>query len=145
MKKQPKLPIYNATERIRITVLAEDIRKGKRKDHERCAAALACLREVPHCTRARVGNSVTILTLAAHGNVPAHELRCKTPVALRNELIPFDRAGKMAPGTFTLAPRQPSHRPTGRRLGGVGQGGKSGRKRQLRHIAGTRMPLQRLG
>lgn len=105
-------PVKNATRPVTIHVLDQDVKKGSVKEPSACAMALAAMRDVPHCTRARVHVSTSYL------EVGEKWLRFRTPRAVRDEIISFDRGTGFHAGEYTLIPIQPSHRATGKRMGG---------------------------
>lgn len=142
-----KMPVFNGTEKIRLVIVRDDIRRAKPKDPRKCAAAVAFKRQVPHCTDAEVGTAVTYLTMAADKTHDGpYIMRFRTPAAFVRELVSFDRSRKMAPGEFTFPPRQPSHRPTGTRMGSsTNQNNKTGKKRPARRrIPGIRAIVHKL-
>jgi hypothetical protein len=141
MATKHPIPLYNAKGKVTVKITAEDIKKAKRKDAHKCAAALACLRQVPHCTDAEIGTAVTILTFAAYGDHKARRVRFRTPPSFVRELTSFDRSGKMAPVEVTFAPRQPSHQPSGKRMGGPSTRSTGVKRPPRRRIAGIRAPI----
>lgn len=125
------LPVVDAKKRITITISEQDVAKGKSKDPASCAAARACKREVPKCTQARVHISRTYL------KIKGRWMRYHTPVSLRSEIVAFDRGASFDPGTFVLAPLQPSKKATGRRQGSS-KPKRKGPKRPYHHTVGVR-------
>lgn len=92
------IQVKDATKKVTIKIAPADCKFGSSKDPGMCAAAKACLRQVPSCTEARVHISRTYLKV---GN---HWLRFQTPAALRGEIVTFDRGGKFTPGDYYLMP-----------------------------------------
>lgn len=97
-------PVKNLTKKIDITITAVDCKTGQTKDPGGCAAAKAIVREVPGCTAARVHLSRTYL------QVGDKWLRAHTPMALRSEIVAFDRGGSFEPGEYVINPLPPSER-----------------------------------
>lgn len=125
------LPVKDARKSIVIHVTTGDVKKGKRKGPESCAAALACQRELG-ATEARVHISRTYLRFNGHWG------RYRTEGALRDEIIAFDRGGKFEAGTYRLMKMQPS------RQGDVSRGnGKKGasKRRRKYHILSNVRPI----
>jgi len=102
------MPVHDAKSRLVIEVSRQDISGGKTKDPSSCAAARACLRQVPKCTSVRVFKSRTYL------KVGAKWFRYHTPPSMRLEVVAFDRGANFLPGVYVLAPMQPSHRASGK-------------------------------
>ncbi len=98
------LPVIDASKKITITITPKDVLKGNTKDPGACAAAQACIREVPKCTAARVHLGRTYLQLDKKW------VRFQTPEALRSEIISFDRGHEFQPGEYVLRAMAPSER-----------------------------------
>lgn len=92
------LPVRDASKKIRIVIAAQDAKFGENKDPGHCAVARACLRQVPHCSEARIHIGRTYLRFGDHW------LRYATAPALRGQIITFDRGGKFDPGEYFLNP-----------------------------------------
>jgi hypothetical protein len=92
------IPVRDATKKVRIVIAKQDCKFGSSKEPGSCAAARACLRQVPECSEARVHISRTYL------RVGDHWLRFQTPAALRGEIITFDRGGSFEAGEYDLRP-----------------------------------------
>ena len=105
------LKVLNGLKPVKITITKTDALRGANKDPAACAAARACLRQ-DGVDAARVHLSTTYLRKGGKW------YRYTTPVSLRSEIVAFDRGGKFEPGDYTLSPKQPSHRATGKRFGG---------------------------
>lgn len=127
-------PVNNATKPLLISITSKDARAGLKKDPMSCAAAVACTREIPNCTEARVHVSVAYL------KIKGKWFRYRTPQALRTEIVGFDRGAKFSPGDYYLAPIQPSHRANGKRMGGSKPTERKGpkQKRHQPHRTGVR-------
>lgn len=126
--------VADAKKAIRITITKSDVAKGKGKDPDHCAAALACIRE-GHASEARVHVSRVYLKRGSKWT------RYKTPLAIRSEIISFDRGGGFAPGEYTLRPIQPSERygaPRKKRYERTGKHPKRGRRVKPHVVAGIR-------
>ncbi len=118
-----------------ITVTPRDAKNGASKNPSSCAAALACVRDVPGCTQARVHLGRTYLF------VGDKVLRYKTPRPLRTEIVSFDRGAIFQPGKFRLEPLAPSDRATGRQQGtktGQSDKKKFAKKRVYHTVTGVR-------
>lgn len=92
------MDVKDATQKVKIKITKTDCTKGATKDPGACAAARACLRQVPDCHKARVHIGRTYL------QVGEKWLRFQTPLALRSEIISFDRGGAFEPGDYELRP-----------------------------------------
>ncbi len=104
--------VKDATKKLVIEIARQDIVGGKSKAPDACAAARACLRQVPKCTQARVFKSRTFLKIGDTW------FRYHTPASMRMEIVAFDRGTNFLPGVYTLSPLQPSHRDGARSRGG---------------------------
>jgi hypothetical protein len=100
--------VYDAKSRVVIEVSREDITGGKSKEPSSCAAARACLRQVPKCTEVRVYKSRTYLKLQNKW------YRFHTPQSMKLEIVAFDRGANFLPGVYVLSPMQPSKVATGK-------------------------------
>ena len=101
------MPVHDAKSRVVIEISRQDINSGKSKEPSSCAAARACLRQVPKCTSVRVYKSRTYLKLGTKW------FRYHTPLSMRLEIVAFDRGTNFLPGVYVLSPMQPSHRGLG--------------------------------
>lgn len=88
-------PVVDAKKSINLTITEGDVRDGKKKTPDCCAAALACRREWG-AEQAHVYLSRIYIELGGKW------LRFKTPLALRTEIISFDRGYRFTPGVYTL-------------------------------------------
>lgn len=95
--------VKDASEPLTFTVMKADVTRGAAKKSSSCAAARALCRE-GHCEEARVHVS------RAYIKKEGGWLRFGVAPTMRNEIIAFDRGGEFAPGTYTLAPVQPTVR-----------------------------------
>jgi hypothetical protein len=102
------MPVHDAKSRVVIEISRQDINAGKSKEPSSCAAARACLRQVPKCTSVRVYKSRTYL------KVRNKWFRYHTPESMRLEIVAFDRGTNFMPGVYVLSPMQPSHRGSGK-------------------------------
>lgn len=102
------MPVHDARSRVVIEINRQDISGGKSKDPSSCAAARACLRQVPKCTSVRVYKSRTYL------KINNKWFRYHTPNSMKLEIVAFDRDANFLPGVYVLSPMQPSHRATGK-------------------------------
>ena len=90
------LPVVDAKKSIDIVVSAIDIRSSRSKAPDKCAAAVACVRQVPQVQEARVHLGRTYL------RKDKTWYRFITSGPLRSEIIAFDRGGKFMPGEYRL-------------------------------------------
>jgi hypothetical protein len=134
--------VADAKEDITITVTKNDVRLGSLKDAKSCAMAQAVCRQ-EKVDEARIHFS------RAYIRKGKKWYRFGVPMALRNEIIAFDRGGAFEPGKYTLSPVQPSVRlgannsyrdpnrdARGREEGGLGK--RSKRKRPYHVVSGVR-------
>jgi hypothetical protein len=126
------MKVADAAKKVTIQISARDCREGKNKDPGACAAAKACLREIPSCTAARVHLSRTYLKLGKQW------VRFHTPAAIRSEIIAFDRGASFSPGEYILRPLQPSHRGNQRRQGSSSTKKTGKRRAKPHHVSGVR-------
>lgn len=127
------LPVLDAKQSVTLTITPNDVAKADIKDPSNCAAARACARQLH--TEARVHLSRVYIKHRDHWT------RFQTPLALRQELIAFDRGGTFAPGVYELEPvTAPSRKPIGKRQGTPPQkrGNKKLRKRPYHRITNVR-------
>jgi len=140
VRKIEGLPIADASNRIVIEISRQDISSGMNKDPSACAAAKACLRQIPKCTAVRVYKSRTFLKMGKRW------LRYHTPLGMRTEIVAFDRGANFLPGVYVLTPLQPSHKATGKSLSKTPappkkkkpDGGKGKKRRPYHVIEGVR-------
>lgn len=90
------LPVVDAKEPIKLSVIKADIEKADTKEPANCAVARACRREL-RAKEVRVHLS-RVYVKTNKGNW----MRFKTPPAMRAEIIAFDRGGTFEEGNFTL-------------------------------------------
>lgn len=128
--------VKDATKKLVIEIARQDIVGGKTKAPDACAAAKACLRQIPKCTQARVYKTRTYLKI---GN---QWLRYHTPSSMRVEIVAFDRGTNFLPGVYVLSPLQPSHRNGGSARGGTDKAKKKGTKPRLKK--GEKKPYHKL-
>ena len=98
------LPVVDAKRPLTLKVTKTDIAKaadGIQKP-DKCAVARACYREL-HVIEARVHLSRVYLRTN-----DSNWVRYKTPAAMRDEIIAFDRGGAFEPAEFYLAPCPPA-------------------------------------
>jgi len=95
--------VKDADGKVVVKITKADVRKGSLKSSKSCAAAQALCRQ-EHCEEARVHFS------RAYIKRDGKWLRFGVPMALRNEIMAFDRGGKFEPGEYVLAPVQPTVR-----------------------------------
>jgi hypothetical protein len=104
-------PVVNAKSKLPIKVTDRNIKLGAAKDSGGCAIVKAC-QDLPGVMRARVHLKRTYLEYKKEW------IRYDTPIALRSELIAFDRGGSFEPGDYELRPLTPAEQKRfGRRQG----------------------------
>lgn len=106
------LPIRNLRTRIKLVITKQDCTRGAKKAPNACAAALAAVRQVPHCSEARVHINRVFLRIKDEAG-KEYWLRGKAPASLRTEIATFDRGGSFDPGVYDINPLSPSEAPTG--------------------------------
>jgi len=99
--------VVNAKKSVTLHITDGDINKARRKKPDRCAAAIACRRQL-HVAEARVHLGRTYLRMNGKW------VRYLTSDGLRSELIAYDKGGKFEPGEYMLYRIQPS-KATGKR------------------------------
>lgn len=142
MKTQMKLdgtPVKDAKKDVTVNISTRDCRRGSAKDPSKCAAALACRRELSATdTRIHVGR--------CYLKIAGKWLRYRPAQALRSEIIAFDRGGEFKPGQYLLRtiPLDCTKR-TKRAAAKSGKGnGVKGKKNRRHHVvAGIREPAPR--
>lgn len=82
---------------VDLVITAADVREGRKRKPDCCAAALACMRQLK-APRALVHLSRVYIER------PKFWERLMTPSNLRTEIVSFDRGHKFSEGTYTLAP-----------------------------------------
>lgn len=109
------LPVKNMKKPIKLLISDQDCRNGNKKTPNSCAAALACTRQIPNCTEARI--HIGRIFLRVREGKKEYWLRGKTPNALRTEIATFDRGGSFEPGFYNINPLSPSEAPSGKAEG----------------------------
>jgi hypothetical protein len=98
MKKIDGLLVTNAVRPVRLTVTASDIKNGAPKNPNGCAVALACVRQIPGATAAKVHLGRVYILIKGKWQ------RWATPEYATRELVAFDRGGRFVPGEYDLLP-----------------------------------------
>ncbi len=90
--------VVDATRPMKISISKQDAKLGKTKDPGSCAAARAIIRSVVDAKAARVHLGRTYI------EYPDKWVRYRTPVALKLEIVSFDRGAECSytKGDFTL-------------------------------------------
>jgi hypothetical protein len=131
-------PVKDANKPIVLTITTQDVKSGAKKNANSCAAANALCRQ-EGCEAAKVHMS------RAYIKKGKTWYRFAVPLALKNEVLAFDRGGVFEPGEYVLAPVQPSVRigaprktpkPAETRVGG--HYSKNKRKRPYHVVSGVR-------
>lgn len=78
-----------------------DIRNARRKDPERCAAAIALKRQLG-------ADKVEVHLSRTYVEVAGKRQRFATPIRLKHEIVAIDRGGTFAAGAYVLKPIPPS-------------------------------------
>jgi hypothetical protein len=89
------LPIVDSIKSEVVHITKQDVRLGAKKSPGKCAAALAAKRQF-HADEARVHLGRTYLRFGKKWT------RYLTPIALKAEIISFDRGGTFTPGDYKL-------------------------------------------
>ena len=97
------LEVEDANEPLTITVTKSDVRIGAKKNADTCAMAQALCRQTG-ATAAKVHFSRAYIKMGKKWQ------RFGVPLALRSEVLAFDRGGAFAPGEYVLSPLQPTVR-----------------------------------
>ena len=120
--------VVDAVKPLHVSISDEDARLGKTKDPGKCAAARAIIRTIADAKSARVHVGRTYI------EYPTKWVRYKTPVALKLEIVSFDRnkVAKHAVGNYTLYAPPPADRLDARKNKPAG---KTAGKRKRPHIA----------
>jgi len=123
------LPVKDVTRKYVLHITDGDCRNGKNKNPAKCAAALACEREL-ECDEARVHLSRTYIRKGKEW------FRLYTPHSLRAEIIAFDRGGSFSPGDYILCPMTSADRATGKKQRNPDKKAPTGRKKfaRTRHV-----------
>jgi hypothetical protein len=109
--KIDKIDVIDADKGLILHVIDEDIKKAGKRSPATCAAAQACIRQMKvKAALVHLGRTYVL--------IKNKWLRYRTPLALRTEIVSFDRGGTFAPGDYMLQKLQPSHQGTGYRQGG---------------------------
>jgi hypothetical protein len=129
-------PVKDAKQKIVLTITPQDVKSGAKKNSNSCAAANALCRQ-EGCEAAKVHMS------RAYIKKGKTWYRFAVPLALKNEVLAFDRGGAFEPGEYILAPVQPSVRigatrnhGTDKRVGN--HHSKNKRKRPYHVVSGVR-------
>ncbi len=120
--------VIDAQAPLRISINPRDAAMGKSKDPGKCAAARAILRTIHDAKAARVHLGRTYVEM---GDV---WVRYKTPIALKTEIVSFDRGAspQHTVGDYTLGAPSPADRLGTRAKKPTG---KTGSKKRRPHIA----------
>lgn len=124
-------PVVDAKRPLLLSISPLDVKRGKTKKPEACAAALALRREA-HCKTARVHLGRTYV------ETPKAWVRYQTPRSVRTEIISFDRGASFAPGDYTFSPLAPTQLLGQRRGSKKSDNNKSHKTRPRHHVAGVR-------
>ncbi len=124
------MPVIDAKQSTTLHITKQDIARGDRKRPDKCAAALAIVREM-HAIEARVHLS-RIYIRTNKGNWQ----RYVAPRSLRSEVVAFDRGGQFEEGAHYLHAPQPSIRLGAKRAryDAPGKWKKGKKRRQPPHV-----------
>lgn len=112
----PKRPIL-------LQINDADVAGGRKKKPDACAAAKACVRQLGAL-------SAKVHASRVYVEFPDKWIRLRTPIALRTEIVSFDRGHKFEAGEYNLIPLQPTIR-----LGKGNAGSGTGKPRRLYGLA----------
>lgn len=120
--------VVDALRPVKIEVTPRDSGSHGIKDHETCALAQACKRQLRQ-------DGVIISRTTAYLIKGRRARRFQLPISTSREVISFDRGGGFAPGTYQLSAVAPDRR-LGRRQGSNRDRatGSSGKPKQFRHL-----------
>lgn len=118
--------VVDAGAPVDVTVTPHDIASSRSKAPNNCAVAKACKR-LQEVEDVRVHLTRTFLKV---GN---RWYRFRTPTAIRQEIIAFDRGGSFEPGTYTLLPVPTTDRLGNSRNKSPGPKLTKGKKRHVVH------------
>ena len=124
------LPVKDARKSVILQITTSDVKRGRVKSPENCAAAIACKRQLG-ASEAHVHKSRTYLRFNGHW------VRYLTPASLQAEIVAFDRGGKFEPGEHRLTKMQPS-RAWGKKRG---PGTSKSKKKQGYHVVKNIRPM----
>jgi len=96
--------VLDAKRKLVIKISENDVKKGGLRNAKACAAARA-IRRIGHFKNARVH-----LTRTYVQNKHGDWIRYTTPMALRREIIAFDRGGTFEPGIYELQVPSPTQK-----------------------------------
>lgn len=96
LAKEKNLKIVDAEEPLTLDVKGLDIARARQKNAKCCAYARACKRAVPLVEEAYFFRSTAYLQ---YGD---RLVRYTLPVSMQKEIVSFDRAKAMTPGSYTL-------------------------------------------
>lgn len=98
------LPVLDANSQLFLQISKNDIKKSKKKDERKCAAATAICRADSNVEEAIVHLTRAYIKLREND----FYIRYNVPTNLRTEIVSFDRGGDMDAGSYVLRPLQPS-------------------------------------
>ncbi len=103
-----KLKVIDALAPLSLEVTKADIDGSKQKDPANCAFACAVKRGLG-------ANAAYFMRSMAYVEFSDRVIRYEMPGTMQKEIVAFDRAKAMEPGTYHLKPLAPSSRATGRK------------------------------
>lgn len=112
----PKRPIL-------LQINDADVAGGRKKKPDACAAAKACVRQLGAL-------SAKVHVSRVYVEFPDKWIRLRTPIALRTEIVSFDRGHKFEAGEYNLIPLQPTIR-LGKGNAGSGTGKPRGKGKKV--------------
>lgn len=107
--------VVDSTTPLALVINKTDVKAGKKKQPDACAAAVAAVRQCKGAISAHVHLS------RVYVEFPDKVVRYSTPQALRTEIVSFDRGRRFEEGTYTLAVIPPHDRLETRRATGRGE------------------------
>lgn len=87
--------VTDADDDLVVEVTAQDVKHSSKKDHIRCAMAVATQRQL-HSTGMIVSPSMAYVVTKKHA------VRFRLPEAIRKEIVSFDRGAGFEPGQYKL-------------------------------------------
>lgn len=94
-------PVIDAKKPLVLSITPADVKKGRKRKPDCCAAAVACIRQLK-ADQARVYLSRVYIEF------PDKWIRYHTPPSLRTEIVSFDRGHTFEAGEYKLKAIKPS-------------------------------------
>lgn len=117
--------VRDADDSIDVTVTANDDKVSRKKEHDGCAMAVACKRELKL-------DGVIVARKSAYTIKNNVATRYELPESVSREVVSFDRGAGFAPGDYSMRPPSESRR-LGRQTGGGGSRTGTGKPIKRKH------------